>query len=663
MKITKITCTPSRPAPARPKAKKAAQILQERLTKCETLLQKYAAAEDNDIDASVQEYKITTNCQSDDSQSVGKDVGGPTRKPVDGELWVTLNDEIHKMKKIIEQDHPEGLLPEEDASHVSSEHSSPSSSESLPLDPVTIFKLWQIFLDRVNPLTKIIHAPTVQPFIISAAADISSVPLDQQALLYSIFGLAVLALGNDEFKSIMGDGRPRERVLEEMLQSASVVLMRFDSLRQHNTVILQALMHTSIILMAQCNKHAAWILMGSLVRIAMSMGYHRDGTHFSLSPFETEMRRRIWWQIVMYDIKLGIDSGLTHSCVPKRFDTKQPLNLNDADLFRDATVELSHRNGPTEMAFVMVMNRVTEYFLDEETRRAVEANILGHSELDGENNTARLEHNLARIHKLESDLIDLEKRFIDARASHVHAAALGIRPHLIKRLYSMTRPMQESPDWGVDIFSPRDNLFKLILSSCENASDSYDSMSRWGLAWYIHLHFNLDILASLSTFLYYSPMGSLSNRGWAIFESLYAKNSLLQNLGSKAATTAAQFALKAFVHRDSTLLEAGQFSEVPEVILRLRHMVNSPLVTPPDPTISGQWATFGTMAGTSGRTEETQFMNMFMPLTRASQEDENYNLWTGIPWTADLGQDSAQSAMQSQQQAEPFMSNFGGSIS
>src|SRR5687768_12988384 len=130
--------------------------------------------------------------------------------------------------------------------------------------------------------------------------------------------------------------------------------------------------------MGQCNKHAAWVLSGALVRIAMSMGYHRDGTHLSLSPFETEMRRRIWWQIVFFDIKLGIDSGLTHSSVPEHFDTKSPLNLNDADLFPDATDPLVHKEGPTEMAFVIVITRVSAYLLDKKARQAMEANVLGH---------------------------------------------------------------------------------------------------------------------------------------------------------------------------------------------------------------------------------------------------------------------------------------------
>ncbi|KAM6517739.1 hypothetical protein FSOLCH5_006507 [Fusarium solani] len=536
------------------------------------------------------------------------------------------------MKKIIEEDHPEAFIHEDDAPHNLSEYFSPSCSETPQLDPVTVFKLWQIFLDRVNPLIKIIHAPSVQALIVSAAADMTLIPLDQQALMYSIIGLAVLALRSDELAGILGEDKTREGVLQEMLKSVSAVLVRFDSLKRYNMVVLQALVHTSIILMGQCNKHASWVLLGSLVRIAMSMGYHRDGTRLHLSPFETEMRRRIWWQIVMYDIKLGIDCGLTYSCIPKRFDTRQPLNLNDVDLFPDATGELVHRDGPTEMAFVMIIHRVAAYLLDEETRQAVEANILGQ-----EIHPTSVERNRALIAGLEADLLDMESRFINAKASNAHAAALGIRPHLIKRLHDMMRPMHESPDWGVDVFSPRDNLFKLILSSCENASDSYEQMDRWGFAWYIRLHFNLDILASLSTFLYHRPMSSLADRGWAIFTSLYIRHTLLQDPKSEAAGISAQFALKAYAQRERALVEAGQCVETPDFIIKLRQIIQSPLATPPIPAISDQWATLGTMTTTAVQMEATHEMDMhmFMPFTGDGGGGGSFDFWPGVPWRTD----------------------------
>jgi hypothetical protein len=37
--------------------------------------------------------------------------------------------------------------------------------------PAQIFHLWQTFLDRVNPITKVIHVPTLQPKLVEAATN------------------------------------------------------------------------------------------------------------------------------------------------------------------------------------------------------------------------------------------------------------------------------------------------------------------------------------------------------------------------------------------------------------------------------------------------------------------------------------------------------------
>ncbi|KAG9251452.1 fungal-specific transcription factor domain-containing protein [Emericellopsis atlantica] len=502
---------------------------------------------------------------------------------VDAHIWVALNEEIQNMKDIIEHDEPDGVFPQEEQPSNSASISgvpSPTPSERPELDPVQTFKLWQIFLERVNPLIKIIHAPTVQPIIVAASADITSVSLDQQALLYSMFALAVMSLKKDEMVGILGDDQTKEQVLQGFLRGVSMTLVKFDFLRRYNMVVLQALVHTLIILMGQCNKHGSWVLCGSLIRIAVSMGYHRDGTQLGLAPFETEMRRRIWWQILTYDTKLSLDCGFKHNCLPTDFDTKQPLNLNDADLFTEATRDLVHREGPTEMAFVLVMHRVAAYLLDEEARQVVEASTLGHGGPDGpEINAASMERNRVLVRGLEMDLIDIERRFLNPVVSNAHAAALGIRPHLIARLYDMMRPMQESTDWGIDIFSPRDNLFKLVLTLCENANDAFDPMDRWAFAWFARLHFNFEHLTSLSTFLYQRPTDSMADRGWAVLESMYARHSLLYNLKLKAPATQAQFALKAYAQRERALGRTGQIVETPEFIMRLRNMIGGHILT------------------------------------------------------------------------------------
>ncbi|CAH0056151.1 unnamed protein product [Clonostachys solani] len=646
-----IPCIPSKPAPSRPRLRSAALDIRERLAKCETLLQEYVAVDDSSKSRSGQEG--TTSSNNDIAPAISEAIGEIEGRHVDGDLWVTLNDEVFALQSaskanqtdkqyrysLVEQDQPEVAFSEENASDDSSRYQPPRVTDCPSFDPITAFKLWQIYLERVNPLLKIVHAPTVQSLIVSTTADIKLAPMDQQALVYSIFGLAVSALRSDEIANILGAEKQRDDFLQEVLTAVSVSLAHFGSLGRYNMVVLQALIHTSIILMGQCNKHAAWVLLGALVRIAMSMGYHRDGTHLSLSPFETEMRRRIWWQIVFYDIKLGIDSGLTNSSVPERFDTKRPLNLNDADLFPDATDPLVHKEGPTEMAFVIVMTRVSAYLLDKKARRAMETNILSHGEDGGSIDTSLLNHNRLLVQQLDADLAEIEKRFIPSAPSKIHAAALGIRPHLMKRLHDVTHPRQESPDWTAGVLSPRDSLFKLILSSCENASNSYGLMDRWGFAWYVRMHFNFDILASLATFLFHSPTHAFANRGWTVLESLYARQSLLDTHRPNAAVTPSQFILKAFGERERVLAEMGQIVEVPELIATLRQINQLHTVTPPAPANANPWPAFGSTSGDFMHVDGTQRSDGFMPQAEAGEGfSERYEFWPGALWNADWGQ-------------------------
>jgi hypothetical protein len=74
-----------------------------------------------------------------------------------------------------------------------------------------------------------------------------------------------------------------------------------------------------------------WNLAGSLFRLALGQGLHRDPKHLSLSPFEGEMRRRIWATVVELNLQLSIDAAMPPLLAPHDFDTEPPSNLNDED--------------------------------------------------------------------------------------------------------------------------------------------------------------------------------------------------------------------------------------------------------------------------------------------------------------------------------------------
>ncbi|GAT19362.1 C6 zinc finger domain protein [Aspergillus luchuensis] len=77
-----------------------------------------------------------------------------------------------------------------------------------------------------------------------------------------------------------------------------------------------------------------YLSAASLLQTASAMGLHRDSAHFpSLSPFQSEMRARLWTTVLELTLQSSLESA---SPIPiPYFDTKPPSNLNDTDIHPD----------------------------------------------------------------------------------------------------------------------------------------------------------------------------------------------------------------------------------------------------------------------------------------------------------------------------------------
>nr|BBC43185.1 C6 transcription factor [Pyrenochaetopsis sp.] len=81
-----------------------------------------------------------------------------------------------------------------------------------------------------------------------------------------------------------------------------------------------------------------WILSGTILQIAIHMGYHRDAKNFpSITPFAGEMRRRVWAMIVQLDFSISAQLGLPTLIKASQTDTAEPRNLYDTDFDEDSS--------------------------------------------------------------------------------------------------------------------------------------------------------------------------------------------------------------------------------------------------------------------------------------------------------------------------------------
>lgn len=190
---------------------------------------------------------------------------------------------------------------------------------SLHPSPEIALEYWAIYKENVDPLVKVLHIPTFEPTLLDAFSHPGKVPKGLECFLFTIYYGAVTSLSNEECEQRWGE--QRDAILSRYRFGLEQGLARANFLFADEMIILQAFVTFLILLRRNDDARKIWTLTGLAVRVSQTLGIHRDGTHFKLSPFETEMRRRLWWQVCVLDARASEDHGCDPTVIPAQFDT------------------------------------------------------------------------------------------------------------------------------------------------------------------------------------------------------------------------------------------------------------------------------------------------------------------------------------------------------
>jgi hypothetical protein len=106
--------------------------------------------------------------------------------------------------------------------------------------PVHIFRLWQIFLDNVNPVFKLFHAPSVQQRILDASADLQNASKSMHVLMFGIYTMSVLSLTDEDCMSYFNESK--EKLSNAYSNGAKLALVQSKFMRNSDMTTLQGLM-------------------------------------------------------------------------------------------------------------------------------------------------------------------------------------------------------------------------------------------------------------------------------------------------------------------------------------------------------------------------------------------------------------------------------------
>lgn len=132
-------------------------------------------------------------------------------------------------------------------------------------------------------------------------------------------------------------------------------LAKADFLNVPDIVLVQALTIFLFLVRRHDSPRFVWMMTGLVIRMAQALGLQRDGSNFDhLTPYEVEIRRRVWWAVCLLDLRASEDQGTDLTTTSCAFDTKLPLNINDTDIDAHTIQTPSERQSVTDMTFTVV---------------------------------------------------------------------------------------------------------------------------------------------------------------------------------------------------------------------------------------------------------------------------------------------------------------------
>lgn len=407
--------------------------------------------------------------------------------------------------------------------------STPLSASLSSLHPEAIYmrKLWKVYRENVDPLTKIFHVPTVQKIVDVAATDPSAIGQDEETLLFATYSCAMMSLTDEDSRTMLGEGRAP--LLSRYQLATRQALMRANFLRSSDTVVLQAfilflvrslprsssefaLISIQFSVRSDYDIHSLWMLTGVAVRIGLRIGLHRDGTALNLPPFETEMRRRLWWQTLILDNRTTELAGAGFLNSSPQWDTITPLNVNDSDL-DPAMKELPEaRVGATDMLFCSVRFSFHTVF-----RKIGVANPS--SDGDSQISSSIAEKDRA-VDELENLLETKYLRYLDLlKPFHLQTAGLARAALCLVRL-QIHHPRQYADNGASLPQEEKDMLFHLSLKIIEYDNLAHSNPSTRGFLWHTNVFMQWHALIYILSELRTRTTGDDAERAWDQLQEL-----------------------------------------------------------------------------------------------------------------------------------------------
>ncbi|KAI0018415.1 hypothetical protein F4780DRAFT_771780 [Xylariomycetidae sp. FL0641] len=466
----------------------------------------------------------------------------------------------------------------------------PVDLSTLHPEPVNMMRLWQLYLDNVNPLLKLTHTPTLQRRIIGATGSTSLIDPSLEALMFGIYCMSVSTLTEDVCQTRFGSSK--EDLLTGYQFGAQQALQNCKFLRTNDRDVLTAFFLFLLSLAPTVHLQSVSSMFGIAMRLAERMGLPNEAgappppPQPPYSALEAELRRRLWWALKLFDARFAELADLQASAAAALgagWTCAPPANINDEDLRPEtsgAAAPAPPQGRPTEALFVAVRGRLGDALRRSKAACDFLRPGAPHLSSPAAVTTESSSCSSSEPDAVEAVLEDQFFRFCDPETNPLHGFAVWhARAQLAKwRLLAAPGGADDPARLAAAVAMLRADT--RVLAPPAHA----------GFLWFADLHFPLPAYCALGGALRRRPRAAVAAAAWRAMDANYAARARTARASHGGEhehhgvhEVFARLLLRAWEAREALVPPAEDDIPVPALVADVRRKLARPPPPPPPP--------------------------------------------------------------------------------
>jgi hypothetical protein len=303
------------------------------------------------------------------------------------------------------------------------------------------------------------------------------------------------------------------------------------------------------------------------------MGIHSESVCAKDTALEGEMRRRLWWSLVLFDSRIGELAGSRATTLAPTWDCRIPLNMNDYDLRKEMKEPAIVHGTSTEALFAVVRAELGEYIRHTMFHLDFTGPALKPVAKAVQNGPVP---NGGELVALENMIENKYLKFCDSEIP-LHFMTIWTTRGYLSRCRLMEHYSKFSGS-SVQTDVQSDAAISHALSMLDSDTKVINSSLTKGYRWLVHMYFPFVAYIHITQDLRRRPVSIRTKEAWQVMSDNYnARFGVLNGKGlsidSPIFQLFAKIVLNAWDAREAAFLDSKETLVLPEIVSSIKHKV------------------------------------------------------------------------------------------